>query len=960
MHTPHASRYDRAPSCLRLSLCLVVLLLAAWSGSLTTRAATLTVGAGAGNNYHDIQSAINAAQPGDTIIVQAGETFYGQIVLKNKNTNSTAYITIQSSAVGSLPAGARVAPSQSSLMPHIVVQDLAGNDPSAIRTEAYAHHYKLIGLDITSESTASIQDLVALGDGSSAQNSLSVVPHHLVVDRCLLRASTNQEAKRGIALNSADTQILNSYVAGFKMANDDAQAIAMWNGPGPYEITNNYLEGSTENIIIVGGYSWISGLIPSDVTIRGNHITKPLSWRGTWRVKNLLELKTGKRVTIEGNLFEYSWQSAGDGNALVIVCISNDDGQNPSWTVPQLEDIVVRSNVIRHAASGVSLDGKWMANDGSYLRRVRIENNLFEDITGDWGDTYGRLFIINDATDQVTIEHNTAFNSSRAVHADTGGHTNFVFRNNIVHGDVATGLNNHGDEPLNASFPGAVWTKNMQVAGGPEDPYYDGTYSTPAHLGNDFPADFNAVGFVDYANGDYRLLSTSWGYHNGTDGKDIGADIDALEAAQGNEFSLSLDGVDDYVNVPANTGNNLNLTGPLTLEAWVKYTSNGNYQNIIAKECYGTTGCGGYALQITNAGKLRMILYTGGTGYEDIIGTQTITTGQWVHVAGVFDGSERRLYVNGVLDVAATDSTAPLSSGTSALKLGRRSSASSLYFKGLLDEARVSSGAVYTAAFTPERNLSVICGTTRGLWKFDGQTVDDSTGSNNPNTLEGGASYSTDVPVGDVEHSLSLDGVDDYVSVPHSTGLNITGAITVEAWVKYTSNGNYQNIVAKECYGTTGCGGYALQITNAGKLRFVIYLGGSSFETVSGATTITQGEWHHVAGVFDGTQRRVYLDGEQDGSVSDTSAPVSGTANLAIGRRSGVSQYYFDGLVDEVRVSAAALYTTTSFTEERDLTATCGTTKGLWKFDAENYADTSGGGNTGTPQGAPGFSTDVP
>ncbi|HEY0544315.1 MAG TPA: hypothetical protein VGC91_02880, partial [Pyrinomonadaceae bacterium] len=88
-------------------LIIIVLLL----GMQATQAATIVVSAG-GN----LQSAINAAQPGDTIVLEAGASFPGPITLPNKA--GAAFITIQSSALASLPpAGQRVSPSHAALMP---------------------------------------------------------------------------------------------------------------------------------------------------------------------------------------------------------------------------------------------------------------------------------------------------------------------------------------------------------------------------------------------------------------------------------------------------------------------------------------------------------------------------------------------------------------------------------------------------------------------------------------------------------------------------------------------------------------------------------------------------------------------------------------------------------------------------------------------------------------------------
>ena len=67
-------------------------------------------------------------------------------------------------------------------------------------------------------------------------------------------------------------------------------------------IENNEIEGASENILIGGADPSIVGLVPTDITIRGNHLFKRLAWRGAGvGVKNLLELKTGRRVRIENN-----------------------------------------------------------------------------------------------------------------------------------------------------------------------------------------------------------------------------------------------------------------------------------------------------------------------------------------------------------------------------------------------------------------------------------------------------------------------------------------------------------------------------------------------------------------------------------------------------------------------------------------------------------------------------------
>src|SRR4029079_8835004 len=97
------------------------------------------------------------------------------------------------------------------------------------------------------------------------------------------------------------------------------QAIAGWNGPGPYTIENNYLQAAGEVILFGGGDPYIQNLVPSDISIRYNRVTKSTSWRGqSWVVKNLIELKNAQRVVIDSNVIENNWAAAQDGYGIVL------------------------------------------------------------------------------------------------------------------------------------------------------------------------------------------------------------------------------------------------------------------------------------------------------------------------------------------------------------------------------------------------------------------------------------------------------------------------------------------------------------------------------------------------------------------------------------------------------------------------------------------------------------------
>src|SRR2546428_4796937 len=119
-------------------------------------------------------------------------------------------------------------------------------------------------------------------------------------------------------MNGVNNTVVDSYISDFKAVDVDSQAIAGWNGAGPYVVRNNYLEAAAENILFGGADPSIDGLVPSDIRIERNELSKPLSWKGgNSMVKNLLELKNAKQVVIDSNILENSWAAAQPGYAVV-------------------------------------------------------------------------------------------------------------------------------------------------------------------------------------------------------------------------------------------------------------------------------------------------------------------------------------------------------------------------------------------------------------------------------------------------------------------------------------------------------------------------------------------------------------------------------------------------------------------------------------------------------------------
>ncbi len=237
-------------------------------------AATISVPAGG-----DLQAALNAARPGDTILLAAGATYIGNFTLPVHG--GTTYVTIRTGGNDSVlpPPGARITPAHA---PYLAKLRSPGSTPTpwvpALSTAPGAAYWRVMLVEFRANHKGD-SDIVQLGDGSSAQNSLSLVPHHLIMDRVYIHGDRLDGQKRGISLNSGDTTITNCYISDIKSVLQDSQAIAGANGPGPYRLENNYLEAAGQMFQIGGDDPKIPGLVPADLTFRRNVLTRPVSWR---------------------------------------------------------------------------------------------------------------------------------------------------------------------------------------------------------------------------------------------------------------------------------------------------------------------------------------------------------------------------------------------------------------------------------------------------------------------------------------------------------------------------------------------------------------------------------------------------------------------------------------------------------------------------------------------------------
>ncbi len=470
----------------------------------------------------DLQEAINNAKFGDIIILEAGGVYQGPFLLPKKPAvgEKTDYITIRTSNLSGISEeGQRIKPElHAKAMPKI----LAPDGSVAIDTQAGAHHYKFIGIEFSTAANARyIYNLINLG--SHDYKSYEQFPHHLIFDRCYVHSPGLNRARRGFALNSGLTSVCNSHISGFAGVGDETQGIAGWNGPGPFNILNNYIEGGGQGLMFGGGDPSITDLVPSDIKIKGNTFFKPASWFGKATIKASIELKNARRTVIDGNLID----SEGYVGAFVLT-VRNQDGRAP-WST--IEDLEITNNVVRGAGAGFTILGRDDNNKSQEARRIRIANNLMTGI----GPDQAALFLKINGGESITLENNTIEHPGNMITSYGDQTRRFIFRNNIIKHNSYGIFCEGGPKPFSC-FPGSVFVGNVIVDNenlGAKGYSISQNYPTQ----NFFPLGFDRVGFVDYSTGNWRLGPKSPFKGKGSNGSDPGVNFVDLEKAHAGKWS---------------------------------------------------------------------------------------------------------------------------------------------------------------------------------------------------------------------------------------------------------------------------------------------------------------------------------------------------------------------------------------------------------------------------------------
>ncbi|NTU46675.1 DUF2341 domain-containing protein [Candidatus Roizmanbacteria bacterium] len=221
-----------------------------------------------------------------------------------------------------------------------------------------------------------------------------------------------------------------------------------------------------------------------------------------------------------------------------------------------------------------------------------------------------------------------------------------------------------------------------------------------------------------------------------------------------------------------------------------------------------------------------------------------------------------------------------------------------------------------------------------GAWNMDESSwngtlgeVKDSSGNGNNGQAQGGANTTS----GKFGKAGNFNGSSNYVLVPASSTVDLYTPFTIEAWIQATTyvgdQGGFIGTYAGNYLGyylSIANGAYFFQHGGGNPAT-----GGSGIQRAYVASSITYGEWHHMIGVFDGSNLRIYLDGILKSTANNIVQASYSGQTFTIGKENHAN-YFFNGLIDEPRIYSKAL----SSSEIADLYGTGGDRLG---YTSPNY-----------------------
>lgn len=378
--------------------------------------------------------------------------------------------------------------------------------------------------------------------------------------------------------------------------------------------------------------------------------------------------------------------------------------------------------------------------------------------------------------------------------------------------------------------------------------------------------------------------------------------------------SAYFDGDGDYLQLISTDAFNF-YNSNFTIEGWIYSTTNQTGGGIISTRIAGVYSPWELQIGFPNINKISLLINNDGGWYNNVFyGDTTIPQNEWVHLAWVCQSGNHTVYVNGVADPSLTNLNAPIIEAVAQPENIYIGSGGDGAFTGYIDDLRVTKGiARYTSNFTPPTqqlpdpsdpngaNVSLLL----HMDNLSGSTtfIDSST-----NNFTLSAFGNTTISLSTKKFgngSAYFDGTGDYLQLAGNYSLDFgTGDFTVEAWVNPSSFAPTDHFIINSVDANGLFFGWQNN-TDIGWGRCAVAW---DYSTASGMST---GTWYHTALTRSGSNMRIFVNGQQVGTTQTNSLSYNLNVNgTSIANQTG---YYFNGYIDELRVTKGVARYTTNF-----------------------------------------------
>ena len=205
---------------------------------------------------------------------------------------------------------------------------------------------------------------------------------------------------------------------------------------------------------------------------------------------------------------------------------------------------------------------------------------------------------------------------------------------------------------------------------------------------------------------------------------------------------------------------------------------------------------------------------------------------------------------------------------------------------------------------------------------------------------------------------LDFDGVNDYITIPDNSSLDIAGDWAISAWIKLDSMSGYCRIVGKQDASSNQCN-YGIGLENG--TDFGAFFNDGSWRSAYYSTDLNTGQWHHVVGQWDDSEEQMflYINGVlvQTTTLSGAGTPSGNDDPVLIGLNEAGGSEFFNGNIADVRIYDAILTASeiqvlaSKINGSSSLGAGTGDLQAWWKLNegtGTSAADSSANSNTGT------------